>query len=167
MVQYHGIGLLTPGVGLFHTVFSQADRIQISILADRDTMPDPSFYIECLRASYAELLKAVGKPASAKTAKKSETPAIKVAAKKATAKKTPTKKAAVKKTPTKKAAAKAAKKVPAKKAAAKKAPAKKPSASKAATKKTPALKAAPLSEAVAKPRARRKPGAVAPKLKVV
>ncbi len=166
MVQYHGIGLLTPGVGLFHTVFSQADRIQISILADRDTMPDPSFYIECLRASYAELLKAVGKPASAKTAKESAK-AIKVAAKKATAKKTPTKKAAVKKTPTKKAPAKAAKKVPAKKAAAKKAPAKKASASKAATKKAPALKAAPSSEAVAKPRARRKPGAVAPKLKVV
>jgi WS/DGAT/MGAT family acyltransferase len=162
MVQYHGIGLLTPGVGLFHTVFSQADRIQISILADRDTMPDPSFYIECLRASYAELLKAVGKPASAKSAKKSKTPAIKVAVKKATAKKTPTKKAAVKKAPTKKAPAKAAKKT-----TAKKAPAKKPSASKAATKKAPALKAAPSSEAVAKPRARRKPGAVAPKLKVV
>jgi diacylglycerol O-acyltransferase len=185
LVQYHGIGLLTPGVGLFHTVFSQADRVHISILGDRDSMPDPSFYIECLRASYEELLKAVGKPASAKTtrtakaAKKRKAPAAEAPTKKATAKKTSTKEAAVKKSPAKKAAAKKtaakkapAKKAPVKKAAAKKAPAKKAPAKKAAAKKAatniaPALKAAPSPKAVAQPRARRKPGTVAPKLKVV
>jgi WS/DGAT/MGAT family acyltransferase len=154
LVQYHGIGVLTPGVGLFHTVFSQSDRIHISILGDRDIIPDPSFYIECLRASYDELLKAVGKPAAAKTAKKRKTSASKVSTKKATAKEVATKKAAVKK-------------APAKKAAVKKAPAKKAPAKKARTKKAAALKAAPTPKAAAKTRARRKPGAVAPKLKVV
>jgi WS/DGAT/MGAT family acyltransferase len=169
LVQYHGIGLLTPGVGLFHTVFSQADRVNISVLADRECMPDPSFYIECLEASYTELLNAVAKPASAKTAKKRKALAKEAPAKKATTKKAPAKKARVKKTPAKKTAATkvSAKKAPAKKAAVKKAPAKKAPAKKTAIKKAPVLEAAPALKAVPKPRARRKTGAVTPKLKVV
>ena len=59
LVQYHGLGVLTPGIGLFHTVFSQSDRINISVLADRECMPDPAFYMECLRTSHEELLNEV------------------------------------------------------------------------------------------------------------
>ena len=55
LVQYHGIGLLTPGVGLFHLVFSYCGTVTITILGDRDIMPDPSFYRECLEKSFAEL----------------------------------------------------------------------------------------------------------------
>jgi diacylglycerol O-acyltransferase len=144
LVQYHGIGVLTPGVGLFHTVFSQSDRIHISILGDRDIIPDPAFYMECLKASYAELLEAVEKLTEGRK------PARKTAARrKAPAKKAPVKKVAVKKTP------------------AKKKPVKKAPIKKAAAKKSPALQTAPELKAVAKPRARRKPGSVAPKLKVV
>jgi len=133
LVKYHGLGVLTPGVGLFHTVFSQADRVNLSVLGDRDIIPDPAFYMECLMASYQELLEAVEKQRGRRKA-------------------APRKKAPARKKPVSKAApAKAAGK---KKAGSRKAPVK----SKATT---PAKKtAAPI-------RARRKTGAVAPKLTLV
>ena len=56
LVRYHGMGVLTPGLGLFHTVFSHAGRINITVLADRECMPDPAFYMECVQACYDELL---------------------------------------------------------------------------------------------------------------
>ncbi len=55
LVQYHGVGLLTPGVGLFHLVMSYCGTVTISIVADRNIMPDPSFYRECLEKSFDEL----------------------------------------------------------------------------------------------------------------
>ncbi|MBD2858189.1 wax ester/triacylglycerol synthase family O-acyltransferase [Spongiibacter sp. KMU-158] len=71
MVRYFGIGLLTPGVGLFHTAFSASGVLTMSILADREIMPDPAFYRECLQASFEELYEAVcgKKAASAKVEK--------------------------------------------------------------------------------------------------
>lgn len=149
LVQYHGLGVLTPGVGLFHTVFSQSDRVNMSVLGNRDIMPDPSFYMECLKESYAELMSAI---------KGTEASNAKPAAKKAPAKK---KTAAKKKPATKKAAAKKA--APKKKPAAKKKPVAKKAApkKKAAAKKKPAAKKAPV-------RAKRKAGATPrPKLRVV
>ena len=53
------LGLLTPGVGLFHAIFSLGDTLTITVLADRDQMPDPVFYRECLEESYTELKAAV------------------------------------------------------------------------------------------------------------
>jgi WS/DGAT/MGAT family acyltransferase len=146
LVQYTALGVLTPGVGLFHTVFSHSDRITLSVLGDRDTIPDPTFYIECLRQSFEELLLAA-------TGKK---PAAKPAAKKAATKK----KAGAKKPARKKAAAK-------KKPAAKKTAAKKKSTAvkrkPAAKKKTPAAK----KSAASRPRAQRKSGSPGPKLRAV
>lgn len=55
LVQYHGIGLLTPGVGLFHLVMSYCGRLTVTILGDRDIMPDPGFYRQCIEQSFAEL----------------------------------------------------------------------------------------------------------------
>ncbi|HQQ75183.1 MAG TPA: WS/DGAT domain-containing protein, partial [Pseudomonadales bacterium] len=55
LVQYHGVGLLTPGVGLFHLVMSYCGTVTISIVGDRNIMPDPSFYRECLEKSFNEL----------------------------------------------------------------------------------------------------------------
>lgn len=55
LVQYHGVGLLTPGVGLFHLIFSYCGTVTVTIVGDRDIMPDPSFYRECLEKSFAEL----------------------------------------------------------------------------------------------------------------
>jgi WS/DGAT/MGAT family acyltransferase len=55
MVDYYGLGVLTPGMGIFHLVFSYAGKVTLSVLADRDIMPDPEFYHDCLVASYEEL----------------------------------------------------------------------------------------------------------------
>ena len=101
LVQYHGLGVLTPGVGLFHTVFSQGDRLNLSVLGDRDIMPDPAFYMECLRAAYDELMVGIDKlsPGAAKAPQKKAAARKKTAAKKKAPvnKKPAAKKAAVKK----------------------------------------------------------------------
>ena len=55
MVDYFGLGVLTPGMGIFHLVFSYSGKITLSVLADREIMPDPEFYHDCLVASYEEL----------------------------------------------------------------------------------------------------------------
>ena len=75
MVDYYGLGVLTPGMGIFHLVFSYAGKITLSVLADRDIMPDPEFYHDCLVAAYEELYAAAirlgpGKPKSAAIAAK-------------------------------------------------------------------------------------------------
>ena len=54
MVDYYGLGVLTPGMGIFHLVFSYSGKLTLSVLADRDIMPDPEFYHDCLVASYEE-----------------------------------------------------------------------------------------------------------------
>lgn len=59
LVAYYGMGLLTPGGGLFHTVFSLSGTVSISVLSEREMMPDPEFYRECLDDSFAELRSAV------------------------------------------------------------------------------------------------------------
>jgi diacylglycerol O-acyltransferase len=56
LADYYVLGVLTPGVGVFHLVFSYSGRLTLSVLADRDIMPDPEFYHDCLVASYEELL---------------------------------------------------------------------------------------------------------------
>ena len=58
MVRYYGLGLLTPGVGLFHLIFSSNGIMTLSILGDRDSMPDPAFYRDCVEKSFNELLAA-------------------------------------------------------------------------------------------------------------
>ena len=55
MVDYYGLGVLTPGMGIFHLVFSYAGKVTLSVLADRDIVPDPELYHDCLVASYEEL----------------------------------------------------------------------------------------------------------------
>ena len=55
MVDYFGLGVLTPGMGIFHLVFSYSGKLTLSVLADRDIMSDPEFYHDCLVASYEEL----------------------------------------------------------------------------------------------------------------
>ncbi len=55
MVRYHGLGLLTPGCGLFHTIFSSNGKVTITILGDRGAMPDPEYYAQCLQHSFEEM----------------------------------------------------------------------------------------------------------------
>ncbi|MBP6382809.1 MAG: wax ester/triacylglycerol synthase family O-acyltransferase [Pseudomonadales bacterium] len=64
LVRFYPLGLLNPGLGLFHAVFSMSGKVSITVTADRDQMPDPEFYGECITASYEELRDAlIPKPA--------------------------------------------------------------------------------------------------------
>jgi WS/DGAT/MGAT family acyltransferase len=59
IVDSFGIGPLSPGIGLFHTVNSMVMKdkgvITLAFVSCRDAMPDPAFYQECLNQSYQEL----------------------------------------------------------------------------------------------------------------
>ena len=108
LVRYYGLGVLTPGVGLFHALFSSGGVITLSVLAERDQLPDPGFYRECLEASFQELKRRVlGRTRRPQTAKRKALLKKKAAGAKVAASKS------------KKTAAR-------RKVAAKKAPAKKP-----------------------------------------
>jgi diacylglycerol O-acyltransferase len=58
MLRYYGIGLLTPGMGMFSLAFSADGILTLSILADRDTMSDPSVYRDFMYESFEELREA-------------------------------------------------------------------------------------------------------------
>jgi diacylglycerol O-acyltransferase len=53
------LGLVNPGLGLFHAVFSYGGKVSVSVLADREQMPDPEFYRACLDAAWEELNEAL------------------------------------------------------------------------------------------------------------
>ncbi len=61
MVDYYGLGVLTPGMGIFHLVFSYSGMVTLSVLADRDIMPDPENYHDHLVAAYEEMYAAAHK----------------------------------------------------------------------------------------------------------
>lgn len=73
VVEFHALGILLDGLGLFHAVNSYCGRIAFTVLADRKMLPDPAFYEQCLRESYAELGEVVAlasakpKPSAAKS----------------------------------------------------------------------------------------------------
>lgn len=132
LVQYHCLGLLTPGGGLFHAIFSMNGTVSISALACRNAMPDPEFYKQCIVDSFEELKAAVAKKYKVKELTPTKKSAVK---KKAAAKKQPA-------TKPKKAKAKARKSTT-KKPAPKKPTAKKPAAKKSAAPKTTVSKKKP------------------------
>lgn len=69
LVATWGLGPVVHGLGLFQPVLSYNGTITISAIADRDMMPDPAFYSECLQAAFDELYAATaaatGKPEKA------------------------------------------------------------------------------------------------------
>jgi diacylglycerol O-acyltransferase len=76
LVNAFGVGPLLPTMGLFHTVtsfvMSKKGTLIIAFTSCRDVMPDPEFYAECLRDSFAELKHAVSTSRSAKIAPRSK-----------------------------------------------------------------------------------------------
>ena len=57
MVKLWGTGILAEGQGIFHVVTSYCGSIYLTFLADRNIMPDPELYAECIQQSFANLLK--------------------------------------------------------------------------------------------------------------
>lgn len=58
MVRYYGMGLLTPGMGMFNLAFSADGVVTLSILADRDTMANPAVYRDFMYETFEELREA-------------------------------------------------------------------------------------------------------------
>jgi WS/DGAT/MGAT family acyltransferase len=54
-VRGWGLGPCTDGNGLFHSVGSHCNELQIGVTCCRVMMPDPARYAECLQESFAEL----------------------------------------------------------------------------------------------------------------
>lgn len=157
MVDYYGLGVLTPGLGIFHLIFSYSGNITLSVLADRDIIPDPEFYHDCLVASYEELYAAASEIMPAKGSAKAVAAKAKIASpKRERVEEKPARKKAKPK-PKPKAKTKAKAKAKPKTKAKSKAPAKAKAKAKAKVK----------SKAKARPKATRRktPGKVKPKLK--
>jgi hypothetical protein len=57
------------GTGLFHAIASYCGQFAISFVSCREMMPDPAFYSQCLRESFAELQAATSEMAGGATAK--------------------------------------------------------------------------------------------------
>jgi diacylglycerol O-acyltransferase len=55
MVNQYGLGIIQDGQGLFHTILSYDGKLTITAMSDREMMPDPEFYMSCLRDAFDEL----------------------------------------------------------------------------------------------------------------
>jgi diacylglycerol O-acyltransferase / wax synthase len=60
LVRAAGLGPLIGGLNLIHVVASYNGTLSISATADRDALPDPATYAECMEQAFRELLAAAG-----------------------------------------------------------------------------------------------------------
>jgi diacylglycerol O-acyltransferase len=60
LVRAAGLGPLIGGLNLIHVVASYNGTLSISATADRDSLPDPATYAECMEAAFQELLAGAG-----------------------------------------------------------------------------------------------------------
>jgi diacylglycerol O-acyltransferase / wax synthase len=117
VIEFHAVGIILDGLGIFHSVNSYCGNIAITLLADRLMMPDPAFYEQCLRDSYEEHIaaatggarlkkpaKGAAKVATAGTAKVRRSPSVAKTATLKTARKIKAKKPVVRKPATAKTA---------------------------------------------------------------
>lgn len=67
LVTFFGGAAVVDGMGLLHGVTSYCGEVIISIVSDRELLPDPAFYAECLDTSHAELVAAtIGPPSTSR-----------------------------------------------------------------------------------------------------
>lgn len=59
LLRAFGGGPIVDGTGLIHAVNSVGHTFSLSFVADRDMMPDPARYADCIRASFVALRDAV------------------------------------------------------------------------------------------------------------
>ena len=55
-----GLGPLIGGMNLIHVVASYNGTLSISATADRDALPDPAHYADCMEHAFKELLAIAG-----------------------------------------------------------------------------------------------------------
>ena len=56
LLRAAGLGPLTAGMNLIHVVASYNGTLSIGATADRDALPDPATYAECMERAFGELL---------------------------------------------------------------------------------------------------------------
>ena len=56
LVRVTGLGPLIGGLNLFHVVASYNGTFSVGVTADRDALPDPATYAECMETSFRALL---------------------------------------------------------------------------------------------------------------
>jgi WS/DGAT/MGAT family acyltransferase len=56
LVRVTGLGPLIGGMNLFHVIASYNGTVSMGVTADRDALPDPSNYADCMQAAFDELL---------------------------------------------------------------------------------------------------------------
>lgn len=72
LVMFTGLAVISDNMGISHAVTSYNGGLVIAPVSDREMMPDPAFYRECLEQSFEELKQAAIGPAK-KTTKKAKT----------------------------------------------------------------------------------------------
>src|SRR6202022_1717712 len=60
LLRVTGLGPLIGGLNLFHVVASYNGTFSIGVTADRNALPDPATYAECMETAFQELLAATG-----------------------------------------------------------------------------------------------------------
>jgi WS/DGAT/MGAT family acyltransferase len=60
LIRAAGLGPLVGGLNLIHVVASYNGTLSISATADRDALPDPATYAECMQNAFQELLARAG-----------------------------------------------------------------------------------------------------------
>ena len=65
LVTFFGGAGVADGMGLLHGVSSYTGQLIISVVSDRELLPDPGHYADLLEASFAELAEATGATAQA------------------------------------------------------------------------------------------------------
>ena len=58
-------GMLSPNIGLFNAIVSYNQVLTIGVTTDPVQAPDPWFYADCLKQSFAELREAAERAAAA------------------------------------------------------------------------------------------------------
>ena len=56
LLRVTGLGPLIGGMNLFHIVASYNGTISIGVTADRNALPDPGHYADCMQTAFQELL---------------------------------------------------------------------------------------------------------------
>jgi diacylglycerol O-acyltransferase len=69
LLTFMPINMLLDGMGLSITGFSYNGILWVCVVADRSALPDPAFFAECFKESFAELLAAAARPSVPRIAK--------------------------------------------------------------------------------------------------
>lgn len=77
LVAMYGKLCLVDGMRLGHIVNSYAGKVSLSFTADRDAMPDPDFYHQCIIESFEEHVEVLKKMQAAASPEKPKTAAVK------------------------------------------------------------------------------------------